>query len=167
MAAGNGLRSQIRDLLARPFRNSGVHEGIHHKFTRPHKIGDYVDIKVNGAVHEAIPQKFYDGRIGRVWKVTKRTIGVEINEQKWWYRFGSSSSTRLAYGRADLEHRSSSGRGSIETQPISHYRGETRARRRKSETVWHSGTNGNPGQRSISSVLDRTPTKNRVIVPGS
>lgn len=81
MAAGNGLRSRIRDLLARPFRNSGVHEGIHHKLTRPHKIGDYVDIKVNGAVHEAMPQKFYNGRTGRVWKVTKRTIGVEINEQ--------------------------------------------------------------------------------------
>ncbi|KAF0927912.1 hypothetical protein E2562_036889 [Oryza meyeriana var. granulata] len=46
-----------------------------------YKIGDYVDVKVNGAVHKGMPHKFYHGRTGRVWNVTKRAIGVEINKQ--------------------------------------------------------------------------------------
>jgi large subunit ribosomal protein L21e len=28
-----------------------------------------------------MPHKFYHGRTGRVWNVTKRAIGVEINKQ--------------------------------------------------------------------------------------
>ncbi|PNX70123.1 hypothetical protein L195_g057112, partial [Trifolium pratense] len=28
-----------------------------------------------------MPHKFYHGRTGRVWNVTKRAIGVEVNKQ--------------------------------------------------------------------------------------
>ena len=40
-----------------------------------------MDIKVNGAVHKGMPHKFYHGKTGRVWNVTKRAIGVELLKQ--------------------------------------------------------------------------------------
>ncbi|RLN16827.1 hypothetical protein C2845_PM02G12280 [Panicum miliaceum] len=81
MPAGHGLRSRTRDLFARPFRKKGYIPLT--TYLRTYKIGDYVDVKVNGAVHKGMPHKFYHGRTGRVWNVTKRAIGVEINKQEW------------------------------------------------------------------------------------
>jgi len=43
-------------------------------------VGDYVDIKVNPAVHKGMPFKFYHGRTGVIWNVTKRALGVELNK---------------------------------------------------------------------------------------
>ncbi|KAF7124450.1 hypothetical protein RHSIM_Rhsim12G0127600 [Rhododendron simsii] len=79
MPAGHGLRSRTRDLFSRPFRKKGT---IHlSTYLRTYHTGDYVDIKVNGAVHKGMPHKFYHGRTGQVWNVTKRSIGVEMNKQ--------------------------------------------------------------------------------------
>jgi len=52
-------------------------------YLRNFKIGQYVDIKVNGAVHKGMPHKFYHGRTGIVWNVTKRAVGVVMNKQVW------------------------------------------------------------------------------------
>jgi large subunit ribosomal protein L21e len=79
MPAGHGLRSRTRDSFSRPFRKKGYIALT--TYLRTYKIGDYIDIKVNGAVHKGMPHKFYHGRTGRVWNVTKRAIGVEINKQ--------------------------------------------------------------------------------------
>lgn len=79
MPAGHGVRSRTRDLFARPFRKKGYIALT--TYLRTFKIGDYVDVKVNGAIHKGMPHKFYHGRTGRVWNVTKRAIGVEINKQ--------------------------------------------------------------------------------------
>ncbi|XP_054799926.1 60S ribosomal protein L21-2-like [Prosopis cineraria] len=79
MPAGHGLRSRTRDSFSRPFRKKGTIALT--TYLRTYKIGDYVDIKVNGAVHKGMPHKFYHGRTGRVWNVTKRAIGVEVNKQ--------------------------------------------------------------------------------------
>ncbi|PSR88455.1 60S ribosomal protein like [Actinidia chinensis var. chinensis] len=79
MPAGHGLRSRTRDLFSRPFRKKGT---IHlSTYLRTYHIGDYVDIKVNGAVHKGMPHKFYHGRTGQVWDIAKRSIGVEVNKQ--------------------------------------------------------------------------------------
>ncbi|KAI7740334.1 hypothetical protein M8C21_006744 [Ambrosia artemisiifolia] len=79
MPAGHGLRSRTRDLFARGFRKKGT---IHlSTYLRTYHVGDYVDVKVNGAVHKGMPHKFYHGRTGQVWNVTKRAIGVEMNKQ--------------------------------------------------------------------------------------
>ncbi|KAJ7552844.1 hypothetical protein O6H91_06G072500 [Diphasiastrum complanatum] len=79
MPAGHGLRSRTRDLFSRPFRHKGY---IHlTTYLRTYRIGDYVDIKVNGAVHKGMPHKFYHGRTGIIWNVTKRAVGVEMNKQ--------------------------------------------------------------------------------------
>jgi large subunit ribosomal protein L21e len=48
---------------------------------RVYKIGDYVDIKVNSAVHAGMPHKWYHGKTGIIWNVTKRAVGVEVNKQ--------------------------------------------------------------------------------------
>lgn len=79
MPAGHGVRSRTRDLFSRPFRKKGYIPLT--TYLRTYKIGEYVDIKVNGAVHKGMPHKFYHGRTGRLWNVTKRAIGVEVNKQ--------------------------------------------------------------------------------------
>ncbi|CAL5382953.1 unnamed protein product [Camellia sinensis] len=79
MPAGHGLRSRTRDLFSRGFRKKGTINLS--TYLRTYHIGEYVDIKVNGAVHEGMPHKFYHGRTGQVWNVTKRAIGVEMNKQ--------------------------------------------------------------------------------------
>jgi len=73
-----GYRSRTRHLFSQPFRKRGpVHLS---KYLTTYKIGDYVDIKGNGSIHKGMPHKFYHGRTGIVWDVTKRAIGVEINK---------------------------------------------------------------------------------------
>jgi large subunit ribosomal protein L21e len=37
-------------------------------------------VKVNAAVHKGMPFKFYHGRTGVIWNVTKRALGVELNK---------------------------------------------------------------------------------------
>eukprot|EP00271_Cylindrocystis_brebissonii_P007410 TRINITY_DN2091_c0_g1_i1.p1 TRINITY_DN2091_c0_g1~~TRINITY_DN2091_c0_g1_i1.p1 ORF type:complete len:164 (+),score=25.91 TRINITY_DN2091_c0_g1_i1:109-600(+) len=76
---GHGLRSRTRDLFSRAFRKKGlINLGT---YLRTYKVGQYVDLKVNGAVHGGMPFKFYHGRTGRVWNVTRRALGVEMNKQ--------------------------------------------------------------------------------------
>ncbi|KAJ8448116.1 hypothetical protein Cgig2_031840 [Carnegiea gigantea] len=89
MPAGHGLRSRTRDLFARPFRRKGTIPTS--TYLRTFHVGDYVDIKVNGAIHKGMPHKFYHGRTGRVWNVTKRAIGVEVNKQVFFFYSDQSS----------------------------------------------------------------------------
>lgn len=49
MPAGHGVRARTRDTFARPFRGKGYINLT--TYLRTFKLGDYVDIKVNGAVH--------------------------------------------------------------------------------------------------------------------
>mmetsp|Transcript_23052 Transcript_23052/g.22806 ORF Transcript_23052/g.22806 Transcript_23052/m.22806 type:complete len:164 (-) Transcript_23052:204-695(-) len=79
MPAGAGLRSRTRHMFARGFRNHGYIPLT--TYLRNYKIGDYVDIKVNAAIHKGMPHKWYQGKTGVVWNVTKRAIGVEINKR--------------------------------------------------------------------------------------
>jgi large subunit ribosomal protein L21e len=51
------------------------------QYLRPYKVGDYVDIITNGAVHKGMPFKYYHGRTGIVFNVAKRSIGVEVNKE--------------------------------------------------------------------------------------
>lgn len=50
MPAGAGLRSRTRHMFARGFRNHGYIPLT--TYLRTYKIGDFVDIKVNGAIHK-------------------------------------------------------------------------------------------------------------------
>jgi len=46
-----------------------------------YKLGQIVDVVGDGAVHKGMPHKFYHGKTGRVWNVTKRALGVELNKK--------------------------------------------------------------------------------------
>mmetsp|Transcript_37501 Transcript_37501/g.83463 ORF Transcript_37501/g.83463 Transcript_37501/m.83463 type:complete len:164 (-) Transcript_37501:507-998(-) len=79
MPGTSGLRSNTRHLFARGFRNHGYIPLT--TYLRVFKIGDYVDIKVNGAIHKGMPHKWYQGKTGIIWNVTKRAVGVEVNKR--------------------------------------------------------------------------------------
>lgn len=53
---------------------------VHTRYLRPIKRGDYVDIKANSAVQKGMPHKFYHGKTGVVFNVTKSSVGVEVNK---------------------------------------------------------------------------------------
>ena len=48
------------------------------KYMQTYKVGDIVDIKGNGAVQKGMPHKYYQGRTGVVFNVTKSAVGVII-----------------------------------------------------------------------------------------
>mmetsp|Transcript_35883 Transcript_35883/g.83150 ORF Transcript_35883/g.83150 Transcript_35883/m.83150 type:complete len:161 (-) Transcript_35883:135-617(-) len=47
---------------------------------RTFKVGERVDIVANAAQHKGMPFKFYHGRTGVIWNITKRAVGVEVNK---------------------------------------------------------------------------------------
>mmetsp|Transcript_3962 Transcript_3962/g.13281 ORF Transcript_3962/g.13281 Transcript_3962/m.13281 type:complete len:198 (-) Transcript_3962:190-783(-) len=73
-----GYRARTRDLFSRPYRAKGT-IGLS-TYMRTFKVGDRVDVVANAAQHKGMPFKFYHGRTGIVWNVTKRAVGVEINK---------------------------------------------------------------------------------------
>ncbi|GLC41015.1 60S ribosomal protein L21 [Pleodorina starrii] len=79
MPGGQGLRARTRHMFARGFRQKGFIPLT--TYLRTYKLGDFVDIKVNGAIHKGMPHKWYQGKTGVVWNVTKRAIGVEVNKR--------------------------------------------------------------------------------------
>lgn len=40
-----------------------------------------MDIKCNPSIHKGMPFKFYHGRTGVVFNVTKTSVGVRVNKQ--------------------------------------------------------------------------------------
>ena len=70
------MRAKTRHMFARDFRAHGPEHLS--TYLTIYKVGDWVDIKANGSIHKGMPYKFYHGRTGRVWNVTKRAVGVEI-----------------------------------------------------------------------------------------
>merc|ERR1712166_641987 len=54
-------------------------------------VGDIVDLKGDGSVQKGMPHKYYHGKTGTVWNVTKRAIGVEVNKMMGAVSSGSVS----------------------------------------------------------------------------
>ncbi len=44
------------------------------------KVGDYVDIFADPAIHKGMPHKGYHGRTGIIFNVTKSAVGVRVNK---------------------------------------------------------------------------------------
>eukprot|EP00339_Tiarina_fusa_P025042 CAMPEP_0117039102 /NCGR_PEP_ID=MMETSP0472-20121206/27474_1 /TAXON_ID=693140 ORGANISM="Tiarina fusus, Strain LIS" /NCGR_SAMPLE_ID=MMETSP0472 /ASSEMBLY_ACC=CAM_ASM_000603 /LENGTH=166 /DNA_ID=CAMNT_0004749519 /DNA_START=6 /DNA_END=506 /DNA_ORIENTATION=- len=74
-----GYRARTRDLFSRKFRQRGTLPTS--AFMKELKVGDYVDIVANSAVHGGMPHKTYHGRTGVVFNVSRRAVGVEVNKQ--------------------------------------------------------------------------------------
>jgi len=73
-----GVRARTRDLFSRGHRQKGV-IGLS-TYMRTFKVGERVDIVANASIHKGMPFKYYHGRTGVVWNVTKRSVGVEVNK---------------------------------------------------------------------------------------
>ena len=73
-----GVRARTRDLFSKPYKKHGAVP-----FTRyfaNHRVGDYVDVIVDGSIHKGMPHKFYHGKTGRVFNVTAHACGVIVNK---------------------------------------------------------------------------------------
>ncbi|KAK7874460.1 hypothetical protein R5R35_001549 [Gryllus longicercus] len=79
MTNSKGYRRGTRDLFSRKFRRSGTIPLA--TYMHVYKVGDYVDIKGNGAVQKGMPFKFYHGKTGRVFNVTPHAVGVIVNKR--------------------------------------------------------------------------------------
>lgn len=79
MTNPKGYRRGTRYLFSRKFR----HHGVEHlsTFLKVYKRGDIVDIKGNGAFQKGMPHKYYHGKTGRVFNVTKHAVGVIVNKR--------------------------------------------------------------------------------------
>lgn len=74
-----GQRRRTRHKFRKGFKQHGA---IHISRTlTTYKVGDIVDIIVDGSIHKGMPYKYYHGRTGRVFNVNNRSIGVIVNKQ--------------------------------------------------------------------------------------
>ncbi|KAJ2782289.1 60S ribosomal protein L21A [Coemansia javaensis] len=66
-------------MFARKFRQHGT---LHlSTYLKTYKVGDIVDIKGNGAVQKGMPHKFYHGKTGIVYNVTKSSVGIIVHKR--------------------------------------------------------------------------------------
>jgi large subunit ribosomal protein L21e len=76
MGHSEGLRWGTRYLFARKNKKHGAPAPSIE--LRTYRIGDIVDIRVNGAVHKGMPHRIYHGTTGVVWNVSPRAVGLLI-----------------------------------------------------------------------------------------
>ena len=74
-----GLRARTRDLFSRAFRKHGGTPLS--KLLVVYKKGDYVDVIADGSIQKGMPHKFYHGKTGRVFDITKHAVGVIVNKR--------------------------------------------------------------------------------------
>ena len=74
-----GLRARTRDLFSKAFRKHGAIPL--NRYLINYKKGDYVDVIADGSIQRGMPHKFYHGKTGRVFDVTKNSIGVIVNKR--------------------------------------------------------------------------------------
>lgn len=76
MTRSGGKRSNTRYMFAKPYKQKGpVHSFA---YLQNFKIGDLVDIKANSSIQKGMPHKFYHGKTGRIFNITKRALGIKI-----------------------------------------------------------------------------------------
>ena len=74
-----GLRSRTRHLFAQHYRQHGqVSLG---KLLTVFKKNDFVDVIGNGSCQRGMPHKFYHGKTGQVFDVTRNSVGVIVNKR--------------------------------------------------------------------------------------
>ena len=74
-----GLRARTRDLFCKAFRKHGVTPLS--KYLVSYRKGDYVDVIADGAIQRGMPHKFYHGKTGKIFDVTKSSVGVIVNKR--------------------------------------------------------------------------------------
>ena len=79
MAHSSGYRSGTRKKFAKAFRRHGVVRMGN--YLTSFRVGDYVDIKVDGAIHKGMPHHIYHGRTARIFNVNPRSVGVVVHKR--------------------------------------------------------------------------------------
>jgi len=79
MTHSQGYRCKTRQLFARPPRQHGAVKLS--TYTTVYKVGQYVDVKINGAYHKGMPHRWYYGRTGTVFNVGPRAVGVQFTKR--------------------------------------------------------------------------------------
>merc|ERR1739845_220215 len=74
-----GFKHGTRNKFTKPFRTNGGIKMANYLTT--HKIGEYVDILVDSAIHKGLPHYFYHGRTGRIFNLNKTSAGVVVNKR--------------------------------------------------------------------------------------
>ncbi|KAM2685405.1 hypothetical protein EV1_046778 [Malus domestica] len=78
-ALDDELLSFVRCLRVRPSGRRGTSRS--RPTSRPTRSATMSTSRLTAPSTRGMPHKFYHGRTGRVWNVTKRAVGVEINKQ--------------------------------------------------------------------------------------
>mmetsp|Transcript_38250 Transcript_38250/g.151395 ORF Transcript_38250/g.151395 Transcript_38250/m.151395 type:complete len:161 (-) Transcript_38250:52-534(-) len=78
MVRSGGTRSNTRDMYSRPYRGHGMPSLS--TYLTNFKVGDYVEIITNSAVQQGMPFKFYHGKTGRIFNISRGAVGVEVNK---------------------------------------------------------------------------------------
>lgn len=78
MVRSNGKRANTRHLFRKAFRKTGAEHTS--TYLQVFNIGDFVDIHINSAVLKGMPHKFYQGRTGRVFNISRTSVGVEVSK---------------------------------------------------------------------------------------
>merc|ERR1719174_3385443 len=73
-----GVRARTRDLFSKPYKKHGAVP--YSRYAATYRVGDYVDVIVDGSIHKGMPHKFYHGKTGRVYNVTAHAVGVIVNK---------------------------------------------------------------------------------------
>ena len=73
-----GYRARTRDLFSKKYKKNGT-IGTQ-RYLKIYKLGQIVDVVGDGAQQKGMPHKFYHGKTGIVWNVTKRAVGVQVNK---------------------------------------------------------------------------------------
>eukprot|EP00183_Erythrolobus_madagascarensis_P002264 CAMPEP_0185855246 /NCGR_PEP_ID=MMETSP1354-20130828/25089_1 /TAXON_ID=708628 /ORGANISM="Erythrolobus madagascarensis, Strain CCMP3276" /LENGTH=159 /DNA_ID=CAMNT_0028557221 /DNA_START=53 /DNA_END=532 /DNA_ORIENTATION=+ len=76
MVRSDGKRSNTRHLFKRSFRKHGPESAT--TYLRVFKVGQYVDIVANSAVQKGMPFKYYHGKTGRIFNISRTSVGVEV-----------------------------------------------------------------------------------------
>ncbi|OMH78597.1 60S ribosomal protein L21-A [Zancudomyces culisetae] len=74
-----GYRARTRHMFAKDFRKKGPVKLS--TYMHIYKVGDIVDIKADGSIHKGMPHKFYHGKTGIVYNVTKTSVGIIVNKK--------------------------------------------------------------------------------------
>jgi len=74
-----GYRARTRYLFSKDFRSHGPEHLS--TYLKTYKVGDIVDIKANAGIQKGMPHKFYHGRTGIIYNVTKSAVGIIVNKR--------------------------------------------------------------------------------------
>lgn len=79
MGRSHGKRSNTRSAFSRAFKKHGQEHSS--TYIQTFKLGEFVDISVNSSIQRGLPYKFYHGKTGKIFSITKFSAGVKVEKK--------------------------------------------------------------------------------------